>query len=256
MAFPTTTTVLDDFNRASLGSNWTVIGGAGLNTTGSTQLYWGGAAAGDTYSAAQFGPDLHFYITLAAGTTSGELTFNFFHDLTGGSSGYVIDYDGGTSTLLIQKRTAGTSVTMTTGNSVTFAAGDEIGVGIEGNVITVYKNAGTWTQILQATDSTSPFTGVQRWLQIFIWTASWRLDDMVLATVTPATHFVRYRIGKNVSSGTLNFTVSLMQGATQIAQWTHSNVSNTMTTYEQALTSGQISSITDTTDLRLRFVTS
>lgn len=70
------------------------------------------------------------------------------------------------------------------------------------------------------------------------------------------THYVRYRIGKNVSTGTLNFTVSLMQGTTQIAQWTHSNVAQGFTTYEQNLTTAQVAAITNTSDLRLRFVTS
>lgn len=76
------------------------------------------------------------------------------------------------------------------------------------------------------------------------------------AVTIPYTHIVRYRLGKNVSSGTLNFTVTLMQGTTQIAQWTHSNVAQGFTTYEQALDSGQIANITNTADLRLRFVTS
>lgn len=70
------------------------------------------------------------------------------------------------------------------------------------------------------------------------------------------THYVRYRIGKNVSTGTVNFTVTLMQGTTQIAQWTHSNVAQGFTTYEQNLTTAQAASITNAADLRLRFVTS
>ncbi len=65
--------------------------------------------------------------------------------------------------------------------------------------------------------------------------------------------YVRYRIGKNVSAGTVNFDVYLMQGATQIATWSHSNVAQGFTTYEQTLNGTQESNITDTTDLRIRF---
>jgi hypothetical protein len=184
MAFPITTTVLDDFNRASIGTNWSVVGGPGLDTIGSTQLYWGGAASGDRWTANQFGPDLHFYITVASVAT-GELTFEFFHDLTLSSSGYIVDYDSGIPSLTISKRTTGSNVSLATTAAVTWAAGDKFGVGIEANVITVYKfSAGSWAQVLQATDSSSPFTGVQRWFDMFLWAANWRLDDMVLANVT------------------------------------------------------------------------
>jgi hypothetical protein len=47
-------------------------------------------------------------------------------------------------------------------------------------------------------------------------------------------------------------TVSLREGSTQIASWNYSPVS--ATTYEETLTSGEQSSVTDWGDLRLRFV--
>lgn len=66
-------------------------------------------------------------------------------------------------------------------------------------------------------------------------------------------HSVSYRIGKDVTGGDrIDMTVRLMQGATQIAAWTHSSVSS-VTTYTQPLTAAQADAITDYTDLRLRF---
>jgi hypothetical protein len=68
-------------------------------------------------------------------------------------------------------------------------------------------------------------------------------------------HAVRYRYAKNSSGGRqLDLTVSLRQGATQIAAWTHVNISNVFANAEQTLTAVQTDAITDYTDMRLRFV--
>jgi len=75
-----------------------------------------------------------------------------------------------------------------------------------------------------------------------------------LASASLSTTYVRYRIGKNLSSGNVDMTVRLMQGSTEIANWTHTNLAQGFTTYEQVLSQGQESLITDTTNLRLRFV--
>jgi hypothetical protein len=66
-------------------------------------------------------------------------------------------------------------------------------------------------------------------------------------------HKVRYRYQKDTGVGTVNLTVRLMQGTTEIASWTHTNIANGWTTVEQTLTSGQADSITNYADLRLRF---
>lgn len=67
-------------------------------------------------------------------------------------------------------------------------------------------------------------------------------------------HKVRYRIK---GSGGAGIVVSLYQGTTLIAgPWTHDPADGSFTTYEQTLSSGEANSITDYTDLRLRFVSS
>lgn len=68
-------------------------------------------------------------------------------------------------------------------------------------------------------------------------------------------HITHYRYEKNVATGAVDLTVSLRQGAsTEIASWAHTGISNSWTQQDQTLTSGQADSITDYSDLRLRFV--
>lgn len=72
-----------------------------------------------------------------------------------------------------------------------------------------------------------------------------------LDPATPNKHVVRYRIK---GDGTSGMTVALRQGTSStIASWTHDPVSTSFTTYEQTLSSSEADSITDYTDLRIRF---
>ena len=63
-------------------------------------------------------------------------------------------------------------------------------------------------------------------------------------------HYVRYRIG---AANGKSMIVRLMQGAVQIASWTHSGLSAAPTTYQQTLSQVQADSITDYTALRFQF---
>lgn len=65
-------------------------------------------------------------------------------------------------------------------------------------------------------------------------------------------HVVKYRY-KKANTGNVSLTVRLMQGATEIASWTHSNISSTWTTASQTLSGAQADSITDYSDLRFKF---
>lgn len=60
-------------------------------------------------------------------------------------------------------------------------------------------------------------------------------------------HTLRYRL--SMLGG--NVQVSLKQGSTLIAQWSHA--ANPVTTFEQSLSVGQAGSITDYSDLRISF---
>jgi hypothetical protein len=70
---------------------------------------------------------------------------------------------------------------------------------------------------------------------------------------TPTNGPFKYRIFKKLNNAAVvNMKVALMQGATEIASWLHSDISNTPTEYSQTLTGPQFSAITDFTDLRIR----
>jgi hypothetical protein len=75
-------------------------------------------------------------------------------------------------------------------------------------------------------------------------------------------HVVRYRYRKDTAGGAqIDLTVQLRQGyvnegtpGTQIAQWTHTAIAETITAAAQTLSGAEADAITDYTDLYLRFV--
>lgn len=68
-------------------------------------------------------------------------------------------------------------------------------------------------------------------------------------------HVIRYRYKKDATGGNIiDLIVRLMQGAVEIASWTHNDIGDTIVQAEQTLTGPQADSITDYTDLRLRFI--
>lgn len=76
------------------------------------------------------------------------------------------------------------------------------------------------------------------------------LSDPSTGVATPVA--VSYRYGRR-GSGPINLTVTLKQGTTTIASWSHSAISATPVTARQTLSGGQLASITDYSDLRLEF---
>lgn len=69
--------------------------------------------------------------------------------------------------------------------------------------------------------------------------------------VSSTGHAYRYRYAKDVAnSGRIDLTVRLRQGATLIAEWTHTDISTTLTTASQTLSGAEADSITDYNALR------
>lgn len=118
-------------------------------------------------------------------------------------------------------------------------------------------STGNWTN--SATGSTPLYTAVDETVaddSDYIQSGSNPVADqceMQFANVgTPSVntnHTVSYRLS---GTGSLSTVVALVQGTTVIASWTHSPTPSTFTTYNQALTAGQIASITDYSSLHLR----
>lgn len=71
--------------------------------------------------------------------------------------------------------------------------------------------------------------------------------------ISSSFHIVRYRYLRSYGTVPINLTVALMQGATQIASWTHTSVDTTAISVEQTLSGAEADAITDYADLRLRF---
>lgn len=70
----------------------------------------------------------------------------------------------------------------------------------------------------------------------------------------PAAPFdVMYRF-KREGEGTINLTVTLFQGGTQIAQWVHNGISASFVDASQTLTGGEFAAITDFNDLSVEFM--
>lgn len=68
-------------------------------------------------------------------------------------------------------------------------------------------------------------------------------------------HTVQYALAKQGTS-TLNLDVYLMEGTTQIAHWTDVDIPATETLYQHTLSGAEADSITDYTNLRIRFTVS
>lgn len=91
-------------------------------------------------------------------------------------------------------------------------------------------------------------------------------DVVEIALAAPANdpltnvgHIIRYRYQKVTPYGVqdsggyqINLTVRLMQGSTEIASWSHTNI-GAVTTAAQLLSAAQADSITDYSNLRLKF---
>lgn len=76
----------------------------------------------------------------------------------------------------------------------------------------------------------------------------------VIDPQTSSNHIVKYVYRKNTAGGNvIDLTVRLMQGGTTIASWTHTGIGETFTLASQTLSAGQTDSITNYSDLRLRF---
>lgn len=86
-------------------------------------------------------------------------------------------------------------------------------------------------------------------------TETWEAGlSSVIDPQTSSNHIVKYVYRKNTSGGNvIDLTVRLMQGGTTIATWTHSGISETFTLASQTLSGAQTDSITNYSDLRLRF---
>lgn len=86
-------------------------------------------------------------------------------------------------------------------------------------------------------------------------TETWEVGlSNVIDPQSSSNHIVRYTYGKDTSGGNvIDLNVKLMQGTTQIASWTHTGIGTGFTLATQTLSAAEADSITNYSDLRLRF---
>lgn len=70
---------------------------------------------------------------------------------------------------------------------------------------------------------------------------------------TSSNHIVRYVYKKDGGAVNVRLTVRLLEGGTQIASWTHTNIGTSSTLATQTLSAGEANSITNYSNLRLEF---
>jgi len=156
MAFPTTG-VLDNFNRASIGSDWTEdiydFGDANFaissNQASPGNIYYSSA----WWNVETFGADSEVYVTIATLPGAGEgigLGIRYADVGTNGVDGYNIYYEkaSGTDTVIIMRLDDGSDTQLGATISQDFSAGDGIGVeAISSQIIVYRRSSGTWSDI-------------------------------------------------------------------------------------------------------------
>jgi len=184
MAFPTTG-ILDNFNRASLGANWTAYYNT-ISIQSSTVLR--GDTASDQnvagWNVATYGPDVELYATIA--TKSAESIRLWFSRGGGGFQGYFVEAETSAGNLNLRRVDNPGETTLRTVSSITWASGDAFGVSAIGSTFKLYRkpSGGSWGQVgADATDTT--YTGNSSFT-LDIWNdgaANCRLDDFGGGTV-------------------------------------------------------------------------
>ncbi len=163
MSFPTIGTVIDNFNRAALGANWTTGAFFGDNALDicSTMLE-GPTFGGGYYSATTYGPDTELYFD-CVNVSNWDDDVSLLMRLSGGNtpSGYGFFHSPTAATSTLARIDAGSLTVLGAAFTSTYAVGDKIGMDINGNSMACYKfTAGSWgSAIASRSDSTYTAAG-------------------------------------------------------------------------------------------------
>lgn len=184
MAFPTTS-LLDDFNRASLGAGWTLL--FGTLSISSNQLAGQSGGAIGYYNVAQYGADCENYCTLPATPGTGGTTYLYarLKDMNiatvDGYSLTIVFSDSGNETIRLERIDNGAATVLATTTDYGVPDGSRIGLEIIGSTIKGYLDTGSgWSEILSASDGTYSAAG---YLGVGIVSSSARMDNFSGGTV-------------------------------------------------------------------------
>lgn len=195
MAFPTNTTLLDDFNRADedpITTNWTTPSFTGDGSQELVSNQFGGRGADAYYDVTQFAEDQEAHVTIAVLGTS---SVGIYHRVclrtqdVGTANGTLYTFsivDSGAGwTAQITGQKAGSALGNLSGSQAiaTPVAGDKIGAQAIGSALAVwYFHGGSWSSVATATDTQITGAG---YIQLAIDDSIGRYDDVRGGNVIP-----------------------------------------------------------------------
>lgn len=164
MAAPINTTLIDDFNRASIGSNWTSVLGDPLSIYSNTQVTTSNTSGGDhldVYNVSTFGPsNVDAYVKLTTYGPSGSwIEVDIISDTTPGSPdgyAYAEALNGSNQSRLFRIDNGSYTQIGSTYTGWTAAVGDYIWIEKRGTTFTGYNSTDgvNWTQTTSTSDAT------------------------------------------------------------------------------------------------------
>lgn len=163
--------LLDDFNRASLGANWTtgILTSDGLTINASTTLVWAGAGyrSGAYWNVVDFGPNVCVIVDVSTAPGTDNDGFGLYLRLvqlgTSTVDGYAVNIDlfSGVFTWTPQRLDNGAATQLGATVAQAVVAGDQIALMMVGSELTGWRKAsgGSWSQVFTRTDATYAAAG-------------------------------------------------------------------------------------------------
>lgn len=169
MAFPTTSTILDNFNRADgyLTSPW-ALGhsylGSNLMLISTNQLRGSGSYIICYWNSSTYGANVEGYVTVVVNTTISNdgpyLCARLQQPGTGTLDGYCVAIENSGHSWKILRIDNGVTTQLGATVDPSSASGDKAGIEIIGSTITAYRYNGTsWSSVASRSDSTYSGTG-------------------------------------------------------------------------------------------------
>lgn len=158
MAWPDNTTLIDNFNRASIGTNWHTgswYGDNALAIYNNSNLTSSATWGGGYYNVTTYGPDINLIFDVVDAWSDISLFGRL--NSSDSPSGYVFKWNvavGGK----IERIDGGVDTQLGALFAISLSAGDKIGLEIIGNAISVYRyTGGAWSLVATRTDDSNTY---------------------------------------------------------------------------------------------------
>lgn len=223
MAFPTQS-VIDDFNRASIGANWTTDpmgAGDGALALASDQVDGDGTDDSGYYNVTTYGPNTEVFVDCTTwAASSNQKGISLFARITTPGAGtcdgyrmrFLFDSVSGSNDLCTFDRIDnGTATEVAFSSPTNHATSDSFGFELSGSTMKGYrKRSGTWTEIFSSSDGT--YTGAGS-IGLAVNDTS-NADNFGGGTFTPPTQVVYQDQGAGAATATSGAALSASCPAT------------------------------------------